>query len=148
MMFSLAQRSGRVGALWATAIANAAIHSPELVVKRQARYMSPPDRAIIRQPAIRQARREDLAEAVRQGAAASALEARLHVAPWGFDLADIACPAYIWQGSEDNSHPAAMAQSHAACLPHCELDLVPGVGALGFVDRQEPILRKVAALGR
>jgi pimeloyl-ACP methyl ester carboxylesterase len=57
---------------------------------------------------------------------------------WGFDLADIAVPTYVWQGSEDLMVPFHHGQWLAANLPGAVAHLEPGeghfsiaVGALG-----------------
>lgn len=59
------------------------------------------------------------------------------VAPWGFSLAEIAVPAFVWQGSEDLMVPFAQGQWLAAHVPdatprlqQAEGHLSIGVGAL------------------
>lgn len=59
------------------------------------------------------------------------------VAPWGFSLAEIAVPAFVWQGSEDLMVPFAHGQWLAAHVPgatarlqQAEGHLSIGVGAL------------------
>ena len=59
------------------------------------------------------------------------------VAPWGFSLAEIAVPAFVWQGSEDRMVPFAHGQWLAAHVPgasprlqQAEGHLSIGVGAL------------------
>ena len=55
-------------------------------------------------------------------------EYRAWVRPWGFGLGDVACPAHVWQGSDDHLVPAAWAQRMTDELPHAELHLVDGEG--------------------
>ena len=59
--------------------------------------------------------------------------------PWGFDLAAITVPTYLWQGSEDLMVPFAHGQWLASRIPGVAAHLEPGEGhisiATGAVDR-------------
>lgn len=61
------------------------------------------------------------------------------VAPWGFSLAEIAVPTFVWQGSEDLMVPFAHGQWLCAHIPHATARLRPGEGHLsigvGALDR-------------
>ncbi len=60
--------------------------------------------------------------------AAYQAEIRLYVADWSADLAKVQQPVTIWQGSEDNWTPPAMAQALAAALPAgADLRMQPGL---------------------
>lgn len=56
--------------------------------------------------------------------------------PWGFDLADVRVPTYVWQGTEDLMVPAAHATYLAERLPHPHLRLEQGEGHLSIVVGQ------------
>lgn len=59
--------------------------------------------------------------------------------PWGFELADIAVPTYLWQGSDDLMVPFAHGQWLAERIPGVRAHLQPGEGhlsvGLGAMDR-------------
>jgi pimeloyl-ACP methyl ester carboxylesterase len=84
-----------------------------------------------------------LAATFRQGVAVSVdgwLDDDLAFAtPWGFDVADIAVPTYLWQGSEDLMVPFAHGQWLAEQIPGVTAHLEPGEGHLsimrGALDR-------------
>jgi pimeloyl-ACP methyl ester carboxylesterase len=52
------------------------------------------------------------------------------VSPWGFDLAEIAVPTFVWQGSEDLMVPFAHGQWLAANVPGAIVHLPQGEGHL------------------
>jgi pimeloyl-ACP methyl ester carboxylesterase len=53
-------------------------------------------------------------------------------APWGFDLADIAVPSFIWQGSADLMVPFAHGEWLAAHVPGTVAHLLAGEGHLSI----------------
>jgi len=59
--------------------------------------------------------------------------------PWGFDLATISVPTYLWQGSEDLMVPFSHGEWLAAHIPGVTAHLEPGEGhvsiAVGALDR-------------
>lgn len=55
------------------------------------------------------------------------------VRPWGFDLADLQVPTYLWQGSADLMVPYAHGQWLAQHLPGVTAHLLPGEGHLSVV---------------
>ncbi|RNJ63776.1 MAG: alpha/beta hydrolase [Porphyrobacter sp. IPPAS B-1204] len=68
--------------------------------------------------------------------AAYQAELRLYVADWSADLAKLQQPVTIWQGSEDNWTPPAMAQALAAALPAAaELRMQPGLSHFSTLRR-------------
>jgi pimeloyl-ACP methyl ester carboxylesterase len=80
---------------------------------------------------------DHLAEAFRQ-AVSSGVDGWLDddlafIRPWGFELADIAVPTYLWQGSEDLMVPFAHGQWLAARIPGVTAHLEAGEGHLSVV---------------
>jgi pimeloyl-ACP methyl ester carboxylesterase len=59
--------------------------------------------------------------------------------PWGFDLAAISVPTYLWQGSDDLMVPFTHGQWLAERIPGVTAHLEPGEGhlsiSLGALDR-------------
>jgi pimeloyl-ACP methyl ester carboxylesterase len=53
---------------------------------------------------------------------------RLLSSPWGFDLAAITQPAYVWQGDRDSMLDSSWAERLAARIPNAELRICPGEG--------------------
>lgn len=56
------------------------------------------------------------------------------VKPWGFDVADIAVPTFIWQGTEDWMVPFAHGQWLTAHVPNTVAHLENGAGHLSIMD--------------
>ena len=56
------------------------------------------------------------------------------MAPWGFDLAQIAVPTLIMHGTEDRMVPSSHAEWLAAHCPTAELRLVPGEGHVSVLN--------------
>lgn len=85
---------------------------------------------------------EDLAasmhEAVRVGIDGWVDDDLAFVAPWGFELEEIATPVQLWQGSADLMVPVAHGRWLAAAVPGASVHLVDGEGhlsiALGALD--------------
>jgi pimeloyl-ACP methyl ester carboxylesterase len=50
------------------------------------------------------------------------------VAPWGFDLAQIRCPAYVFHGRDDVFVPSGHGEWLAAHIPGAELTILDGEG--------------------
>jgi pimeloyl-ACP methyl ester carboxylesterase len=69
-------------------------------------------------------------EAYRSGTAGAIAEHQLLARDWGFDLADVRAPVWLWHGETDGSSPVAMAHWLAAALPKCRAQFVPGRGTV------------------
>ena len=91
-----------------------------------------------------------MAEAVRTGADGWIDDDLAFVAPWGFDLADIGVPTFLWQGDEDLMVPFAHGRWLAEHVPGTVAHLQPGEGHISvFVSRVDEVLDELlaAALG-
>ena len=69
-------------------------------------------------------------EALRRGSDGWVDDDLAFVAPWGFDLAALTIPTFVWQGSEDLMVPFAHGQWLSARLPGVTAHLVEGEGHL------------------
>lgn len=148
LIYALATRSPRIGSLWMSLIGRAASRAPARVVAQQMRYLAPVDREVLRRDGGVALRAADLKEAFRQGPAAAAHEAALHVGDWGFELRDVRMEVYLWNGALDTSHPMAMVEHHIRELPRARSVIVPTAGALGYLERMPEILADMLARTR
>ncbi len=139
LIYTLFLKSRRLASLWMRGYGRSVQRRPDRVVAEQIKRMPPVDADVLGSDPIRANRIADLREAFRQGPAAAGDEARMHLEPWGFDLADVDFPVTLWHGALDESHPIQMATQIASELPHCRAIYVDGVGALGFIEHAESI---------
>ena len=84
------------------------------------------DRAILKQPEIRQMFIRTYRETVRGGTRALAHEVCLLPQPWGFMLRDVSVPVTLYHGDMDTVVPLRMARYVADCLPLGTLRVFPG----------------------
>lgn len=133
LIYSLFLKSRRLASLWMRGYGRAALRRPERVVAQQIKRMHEIDSEVLARPDVSANRIADLQQSFRQGPAAAGEEARMHLEPWGFEIADVQSDVYLWQGTLDESHPIHMGRTIAAELPNCRAVFAEGAGALGFV---------------
>lgn len=103
--------------------------------------VSPPtDREILQRPAVKTTLLDAFAEAFRQGVAGTAHEIVLFGRAWGFDLATIEVPVFLWHGEADEQVPLQLGRYLADRLPHCRARFVPGAGHYWIFDHQGELL--------
>lgn len=69
------------------------------------------------------------------------------VRPWGFDVSEVACPALLWQGSEDMMVPVAHGRWLAAAMPGATAHLEAGEGHLSIsIGRIEEMLDELVTV--
>ena len=116
---------------------------PSMMVKRYAEELGEPDGTFLREEQRdlgAMGVMSTLVEAFRQGSAGPAEEYRLCGLPWGFDLADVRVPVWLWQGEEDRMTPVHHAEDMASRLPLVALRLLPGTGHLSLTQHFEVVL--------
>jgi pimeloyl-ACP methyl ester carboxylesterase len=86
----------------------------------------------------------EMREAIYQGTAAILQEHPLYKKPWGFDIADIRVPSYVWHGAADTQAAPAWSRYLSDHIPGSQLHLVPNEGHFStLVNRQTEILAQV-----
>ena len=69
------------------------------------------------------------------------------VKPWGFDLAAITKPVYLWQGDDDFMVPHAHSYWLQKHIPTAELTFVPGEGHISLgIKHRAAILKQAIEL--
>jgi pimeloyl-ACP methyl ester carboxylesterase len=91
----------------------------------------------------------NFAEALRRGVDGWLDDDLAFVRPWGFSLADIAVPSFVWQGSEDLMVPFTHGQWLAGHIPGVTAHLETGEGHLSIgVGAIGPMLDELVATVR
>lgn len=101
---------------------------PEGALSLLARVAPTPDRAALRDPALRTALAEALKEALRNGSRGSVCDAALYTHPWGFDLTAIAMEVHLWHGEQDATVPVQHGRYVASRIPRCYPTFYPEEG--------------------
>jgi pimeloyl-ACP methyl ester carboxylesterase len=91
------------------------------------------DQAVMRERSVLEAMARDYKEAFRQGPIGVVHEGGLYAADWGFRLADIAIPVWLWQGEKDTNVPVQMARYQARMIPTCHAAFYPEDGHISIV---------------
>lgn len=117
---------------------------PDGFVRRMFATYSAADRALAGRDDLRARLRDDLLEAFRQGADASAHELALYARPWPVPLQEVTVPVRLWHGREDTVVPPVFGEYLAAALPRCEARFPEGAGHLWFLDHGAEILSDVS----
>ncbi|MEM9293661.1 MAG: alpha/beta hydrolase [Acidobacteriota bacterium] len=108
------------------------LEDPEGYVRALTGQMSESDARTLVDPVVLAAVVKDFQEAFRQGSDATFEDGQLAMSAgsWGFDLAEIHTPVYLWHGEADTLAPVTMGRALAQALPRCEADFIPDVGHL------------------
>ncbi len=128
-LLALARLSPRLAGLFLGQMAVGLRH-PERMMAMVMKSMPPSDRDLLAQPPVQQVFLDALREAFRSGTRGPAWDATLAARDWGFQLAAIAMPVYLWQGEADHNVPPAMGRYLARAIPDCRAVFLPGEGHL------------------
>ena len=117
--------------------------SPTWLMRLLSTSLSEADRTWLSTSDNLQRFQESLLEALNQGVAGGAADARLRYLPWGFDLADIAIQVHIFHGTDDLFAPHSYALWKRDRLPQAYLMTLPSAGHLELMDRVPGLIAKV-----
>jgi pimeloyl-ACP methyl ester carboxylesterase len=145
LIFGLAARSPRLACHVMEALRLGWHRFPDRLFARLVAWSPPQDQAIITRPEVRACLIDGLIDAFCSGGRGVAHELALFGSPWGFPLAEIKLPVYLWHGQADALVPLAMGRRVAAAIPRCEAVFVPGAGHYWMFDHIDHLLR---AIGR
>jgi len=105
------------------------------MTKRMKQAMPPPDALLLEQrPEIIEIFALAAQEAHRNGVNGDALEWKLYVNPWGFELEHIKIPICLWYGLHDKQVPIGMGQYLAQKIPYAHLKQVEDGGHFSTVN--------------
>jgi len=107
--------------------------------------LSPPDREVFT-GAVAQQLYENTALALSEGVDGWIDDDLAFTQPWGFSLADVRPPVFLWQGEQDLMVPPAHAHWVADALPTCTARLLPDDGHLTvLLNRPQDVLADLVA---
>lgn len=96
--------------------------------KAAARAQCPQDRALLRDPVIRERSRAMLEERVAQGMDGLIQEYQIAARPLDFRLSDLQVPLHLFHGLQDSIHPLGGAEALATAAPRSTLTRLDGRG--------------------
>lgn len=129
MAFFLAQRFERMLRLtYGGVLANAIRLWPLLPYAWEMMTSSPPDRKVLGEPRVKACLVAAIRESLRQGSPGVLRDLVLYARHWGFSLAEINIPVYLWHGEADHIVPFRHTETMARALPHGQARLVPNEG--------------------
>lgn len=120
-------------------------HAPDLAYQGLVSRSAAADKPILLKPQVKASLLAAMGEGLRPGIAGAAQDLRLFATGWDTDLAAVAAPAGLWQGSDDRTVPPAAAYALAARIPGCELVRLAGAGHYWVFDHFADVLDWVAA---
>ena len=104
------------------------------------------DVAVIRQPDVRTALRDEFSRPLSPTAARAAVQdLRLERTPWGFPLRDIATSVHVWHGDLDHNVVVENGVYQADAIPGATLHRVPGAGHWIIHSHFDDIIESVRA---
>lgn len=112
-------------------LARQARRDPEYILSflDRSEWVPEPDKAVLSRPEVREAMKQDSAEAFRQGSRSVAWDGvLLNGGPWDFRLQDISMDVQLWHGEEDGNVPPSMARYLASVIPNCQPTFLSGEG--------------------
>lgn len=103
--------------LYASPLALLAIRAPHTLVRLLAMHCGGEDRRVLSQRWVLEGIAKSLPQAFAQGAGAATRDLHLYQRPWGFELAHVEHPVFLWHGSADPVVPLAHTVYMDSVLP-------------------------------
>ena len=119
MSFRLARSAPALSRTVNRALAAVLRWRPNLLNTLLAAGMSAADRVVLADPEVDATLAASLREALRAGSKGASHELALLAQPWGFDVAAVRVPCYLWHGEQDCTVPVEMARRLAELIPGC-----------------------------
>jgi pimeloyl-ACP methyl ester carboxylesterase len=99
------------------------------------------DRRIVADKNVRDLLAQNFFEGVRHSADGWIDDVLAFSSPWGFDVADIKVPVYLWHGGQDVFSPVAHTEWLAKRIPHTESTCPPDRSHFGALEVVPKVLR-------
>jgi len=107
--------------------------------------LSPPDREVFT-GAVAEHMHESISLALQDGVDGWIDDDLAFTQPWGFALADVGAPVFLWQGEQDLMVPPAHGRWLGTALPVCQARVLPSDGHLTLIlNRPGEILADLVA---
>jgi pimeloyl-ACP methyl ester carboxylesterase len=144
-LHKLAFRIGRFSPWWLThsltwLFFRKSAADPARAIDLDARDRAAADEEVLKIPGVRENCIESDIEAYRQGLIAFSWDVRLLTRSWGFALAEIKVPVYLWHGTADDFTTTSMARYMEGSIPGCKAFIYEGEGHMLLIPRWEEIL--------
>ena len=120
--------------------------APQMFAKLFARILSPGDRRILAQPAVRESQVRMTLEALRHGVDGGMSDLDIFSKPWPVDFSNIDVPAIIWQGREDRVVPVPVTLWLSRLIKECRLVELEGAGHFWVYDHVGDVLQALSGI--
>jgi len=118
---------------------------PEAFLEHLGRSSGGADAEALREGPLRETMADSFREAMRRGPRGAAWDITLYSKPWGFSLAEVGRPVFLWHGEQDVIVPPSIGRYVAEKLPHCEVTFCPKEGHFSLVGNYMDIVLKAVA---
>jgi pimeloyl-ACP methyl ester carboxylesterase len=121
--------------------------SPKSFAKMFASSLCPADKGLFEIPELQYLFMRDFQELFRHGAEGPAYDAQTVYLDWGFDLADIAKPIAVFQGTEDIFIPPQFSEYLARTAKDVHINFIEGQGHFYHLAYGYQLLEKIKDTG-
>jgi pimeloyl-ACP methyl ester carboxylesterase len=128
--------------------ARMADRDPQRLLREASGTLPASEQPAMRSPEVASIFMDAAFEGFRSGADGMVHELRILAEPWGFALAGIEAPVFLWHGETDRISPVAMAQVLAREIAKSQLQTIPERGSAIAVDVVPDAVATLAAYAR